>query len=119
MILDTWTVHYMYTNDVELQEMEKSMEMEMGMPNSGASIPPEALMHFLSVSYSPYFLQFVQIPCKIFPILLFPKNVLHFHPLKFMMTLFSHWLHISNFPPIFAVSVHSSISEELLFPLIS
>ena len=36
---------------------------------------------------------------------LFPENS-RFHPPKFLTTFFSHSPHISNFPPIFPVSIH-------------
>src|SRR6218665_844302 len=84
---------------------------------SGASIPPEAMMHFPPVSDVPLFSKNFQTLWKIFKILPFHEKFLHFHPQKFLMTCFSHRPEISNFPPTFPVSVHHfpPVSRKLLF----
>ena len=56
----------------------------------GIQTPPEAMMHFPSVSDFP----------------LFPNFFFDFHLKNFPRPWFSHWLKFFNFPPIFAVSVH-------------
>src|SRR6218665_1637412 len=72
---------------------------------------------FPSVSDFPLFSQNFKTQRKIFTILPFPEKFLHFHSPKFLMTFFSHRPQISNFPPIFPVSVHfPSVSRKLLFP---
>src|SRR6218665_3020779 len=75
------------------------------------------MIHCPPVSDFPLFSENFQTLRKIFTILPFPEKFLHFHPLKFLMTFFSHRPQISNSPPILAVSVHfSSVSRKLLFP---
>src|SRR6218665_667758 len=61
--------------------------------------PPLFSKHFLALK-------------KIFTILPFPVKFLDFHPPKFLMTFFSHLPQISNFTPIFAVSVHFPLFHE-------
>jgi len=56
---------------------------------AGASIPPEAMMHFPLFQILPYFRFFLD-SVEIFPILPFPKKFLDFHPPKFLMTFFRH-----------------------------
>ena len=64
---------------------------------------------------------------KIFPILPFPYKFFQFHLPKFLMTFFSHWMKILNFPPIFAISEHPPLFRDnyyfpsyfCKFPLIS
>ena len=53
---------------------------------SGASIPPEAMMHFPSVSDFPYFGTIFRICRKVSKFYVFP--FLDFHPPKFPMTFF-------------------------------
>src|SRR6218665_389335 len=81
---------------------------------TGASIPPETMMHFPPVSdFRPIleknftlcgkFSQLYNVP---FPDKFSSANI-----------FFSHRPQISNFPPIFPVSVHSPpVSRKLLFP---
>src|SRR6218665_2023109 len=70
------------------------------------------MMHFTPVSDFPLFSKNFQTLRKIFTILPFPKKFLDFHPPKFLMTFFNHRPQISNFPPIFAVSVHFPLFRE-------
>src|SRR6218665_303299 len=86
--------------------------------NPGASIPPETMMHFPPLfQISPLFQKNFRTFWKILTILPFPKHFLDFHPPKFLMTFFSHQPQISNFPPVFPVSVHFlPVSRKLLFP---
>ena len=51
-----------------------------------------------SFQISPYFRNISQTLSKIFPLLPFPKKCFDFHPPKFLMTFFSHWLKILNSP---------------------
>jgi len=79
------------------------------------------MIHFRHVSDFPLFSKKIQTLWKIVNILPFPEKFLDFHPSKFLMTLFifSHWPQISNFLPIFlvSVSVHfPPVSRKLLFP---
>src|SRR6218665_2139850 len=65
----------------------------------GASIPSEAMMHFLPPCFRfPLFPENVLTPWKISQMLPFPEIFLDFHPPKFLMTFFSHQPQISNFP---------------------
>jgi len=77
---------------------------------TGAPIPPEAIM--ISTTF---FRKKFQTPWKMFPILPFHKNILDFHPPKFLMTFFSHRLQILN-SPIFAVSVHFPYILKIIIP---
>jgi len=76
--------------------------------------PPEAMMHFPPVSDFPLFSKKFQTLWKIFQMLPFPEKFLDFHPPKFLMTFFSHRLQISNFTPIFPVSVHSPCFAKII-----
>src|SRR6218665_4194661 len=74
---------------------------------SAPSIPPEAMVHFPSLFQIPHLFSInFHTLWKIFKILPFPEKFLDFHPPKFLMTFFSQRPQISNFPPIFPVSVH-------------
>ena len=68
------------------------MHARTGRPwkSTGASIPPEAMMHFPSVSDFLLFQKNFQTLWKIFQILPFPEKFFDFHPPKFLMTFFSH-----------------------------
>ena len=64
--------------------------------------PPETMMHFPLFQISPYFRKIFRLWGKFSQF----EKFLHFHPPKFLMTFFSHRPQISNFAPIFPVSVH-------------
>ena len=81
---------------------------------TGASIHPEAMMHFPSVSDFPPFPKNFQTPWKISKTLPFPEKLFDFHPPKFLMTFFSHQLQISNFPPIFGIAIHSLCFDKII-----
>ena len=58
---------------------------------SGASIPPETMMHFPpSFRFHPYFWDIFRLCRKFSKFYLFTKICFHFHPPKFLMTFFSH-----------------------------
>ena len=64
-------------------------------------------MHFSPVSDFPLFSKNVQTLWTIFKILPFPEKFFDFHPPKFLMILFfCYHQQISNFFPIFSVSVN-------------
>ena len=67
--------------------------------HAGASIHPEAMMHFPPVSDFPLFSKNFKTFWKISKVL--PK-ISHFHPPKFWRLFFSHRPQISDFPPYFA-----------------
>src|SRR6218665_1186771 len=78
---------------------------------------PQTMMHFPLFQLSPLLGNTFRTPMKIFHIYSFPDKFLDFHPPKFLMTFFSHRPQISNFLPIFPVSVHfPPLSRKLLFP---
>src|SRR6218665_939935 len=69
--------------------------------------PPETMMHFPPCFRKIFGLS--EIFLQLF--LPFPDKFFDFHPQQFLMTFFS------NFPPIFAVSVHfPPVSRKLFFP---
>ena len=78
---------------------------------TGTSIPPKANDAFSLFKISPSFLNFSE-SGKIFPT--FPKKCM-FHPRRFMMTFFSRWLWISNFPFIFAETLHFPLFREIYY----
>src|SRR6218665_522315 len=89
---------------------------------SGASIPPEAMMHFPPLfQIFPLFPKNFLTPCKISQILPFPGNFFGFHLPKFLMTLLfwssatnfefpPYFRYVNTFPPIFRqnYSFHST-----------
>ena len=73
---------------------------------AGASIPPETMMHFPPVSDSPYFQKNFRLWGK-FSQFSFSRKISCFSSNEISDDLFfSHRPQISNFPLIFAVSVH-------------
>jgi len=74
------------------------------------------MMHFLPVSDFPLFTKKIRLRQKFSKFYLFPKIYFDFYPPKFLMTVFSPWLQIFNFPPIFAVSVHSLCFGKIIIP---
>src|SRR6218665_314472 len=71
----------------------------------GASIPPEAMMHFPPFSDFPLiFLKIFLTFWKISKMLHFPEKISHFHQPKFLTT-FSSTTNF-GFPPIFPVLIH-------------
>src|SRR6218665_2550530 len=85
------------------------------------------MMHFPPLfQISPYFRKNFGLLREIVTILPFPEKFLDFHPPTFLMTFFffsfffSHRPQISNYPPIFAVSVHFPLlfRENVSFPLL-
>ena len=72
---------------------------------TGASIPPEAMIHFPSVSDFPCFWKKIQTLRKIFTILPLPDKFFDFHPTKFLITFFLVIDHkFRTFLPIFEFS---------------
>src|SRR6218665_1652623 len=76
---------------------------------TGASIHPEAMMHFPPVSDFPLFLTNLLIFWKMSKILPLPEKISHFHPPKFLTTFFlvidsQKFIispYFSKFPPCF------------------
>ena len=66
--------------------------------NQGRPSPPRQWCISLCFRFSPYFRKEIRTPWKIFTILPSPKKCFDFKPPKFLMTLFSNWLQILNFP---------------------
>src|SRR6218665_3622961 len=89
------------------KRMRQCYSTQAIFPATRASIPPEFMMHFPSVSDFPLFSKQFQTLWKIFKILPFREKFLDFHLPKFLMTFFSHRPQISNFPP--------PVSRKLLF----
>jgi len=83
---------------------------------TGASIPPEAMMHFPPFSDFPLFSKKFQTLWKSFNILPFPETFLDFHPSKFLMTFFSHRPQISNSPYFPCFSTFPLFRENYYFP---
>src|SRR6218665_1201143 len=90
------------------ESSQQKLMQRMQLP--GAPIPPEAMMHFPSVSNFPLFSKNFQTLWKIFKILPFPDD---------LFLVIDH--NLSKFPPIFPVSVHSPplFRENYYFPLLS
>src|SRR6218665_2510535 len=83
---------------------------------SGASIPPEAMMHFLLVSESPLFPTNFSDSAKNFPDFTFSEKISRFSSTKISDDFFSHRLQISKFPPQFRS--YPLISGQFLIPLL-
>src|SRR6218665_29830 len=86
---------------------------------TGASIAPEAMVHFHPFSDFPCFRKNISdwTRRKISPILPFPRKFSDFHPPKFLTTFFSHSSQISNFPLFSLFQVISPLFREMfLFP---
>ena len=83
---------------------------------AGASIPPETMMHFLPVSdFPPYFRKIFGLSENFLQFYLYPKHFLTFIRQNFWW-LFCHRPQISNFLPIFAVSIYfPPVSRKLFF----
>src|SRR6218665_3951559 len=94
---------FMYT------QVDKKMLLSQ-IRQPGASIPSETMMHFPPVTDSPLFSKNFRTLRKIFKLLPFTEKFIDFHPPKFLKIFFSH--RISNFPLIFAVSVHFPLFRE-------
>jgi len=77
------------------------------------------MMHFPMFHLSPC-LKKNSDSVKKFPNLTFSlKNFSIFIRQNFFRPFFSHWPHISNFPPIFAISIHFPLFRKILnFPLL-
>jgi|SRR6218665_3606964 len=88
----------------------------------GASIPPEAMMHFPPVSDFPLISKKIVKSMETFSNFTFSQKLFDFHPPKFLMSYFFviDYKQILNFPPIFAVSVHFLLfRENYYFPYFS
>src|SRR6218665_3010441 len=87
------------------------------LTHPGASIPPEAMMHFPLFQISSLFSKNFQTVENV-QNFNFSHKFFHFHPPKFLMTfllVIDHTFRIS--PSIFSVSVHfPPVSRKLLFP---
>ena len=71
----------------------------------------------LCFRFPPYFRKILWLCGKFPKCYLFPKKFPIFIHQNFLWPFFSHWPQISNFPPIFAVSVHfPPVSRKLFFP---
>ena len=101
-----------------MKQKSRTKFQNPGPLDRSASIPPETMMHFSPCfRFPPYFRKIFGLWGKFQKFYLFLKNFLIFIRQNFWWLLFSHRSQISNFPPIFAVSVHfPPVSRKLLFP---
>src|SRR6218665_1267976 len=75
-------------------------------PQTGASIPPETMMHFPPVSDFPPISEKFSDFLKFFYNFTFSRKISSLSSAKISDDLFGYRPQISNFPPIFAVSIH-------------
>src|SRR6218665_1111638 len=78
----------------------KRIDIEKSL-RAGASIPPEAMMHFPPVSDFPLFSRIFLTFWKISEILPFSYKISHFHPPKFLTTFFLFIHHKFLISPFF------------------
>ena len=101
--------------------MDHQLEPVNDWFTAGASIPLWDHDAFPLVSDFPlYFRKMFRLYRKLSQFYLFPEKCLDFYPPKFLMTFFSHRPQISNFPPIFPLSVHFPplFPKNYYFPLL-
>src|SRR6218665_4016079 len=84
---------------------------------TGASIPPEAMMHFPPCfRFPPLFSKNCLTFWKIYKMLPFPEKISYFHPPKFLTTFFLVIDHKFRISPLFYYISPPPIRENLLCP---